>query len=555
MPAHSNALVASTFFTATLIADALSAIESANHADVPASFRGTCLALVSCFAAPLLVRPEKGIYGWLQRPIIGCILFVVSFIGLHRGSVETRTFDAAYTTIVATSITWLFSAGGVDSSAKASDDRIERAVSTSSALLSASLLLYGSLRTTRAGMRHATEVRDFYVQGTGLHNASEAVRSLGYAHASDVATVAVSFGGAVGVAAAVVVVLHAFELASGTDAVALQMAVAATCQLVAALIASLTYGNQVDCLSAVFGSALCSGGGCDAANASRRFAVINTQAPGLWLSALGLFALAFPVSTRFNDEQEVSVFAWGRASAVAGFVGTGLAMLLVFLYADFSGAGGHTDYVALAVVFAIYYSFFWDQLVGTFVIVAAYVMEEAFYVVNYGMESLLSYLTHQALIVCIVLLAMHVVLQLVLWCYSPRWLQIVIGMVTTAGVSVSIGLFLASCCLLLATNGAAGLSAGTDNGAHFAIAFTLQHFVPVLCWAPLFACRCEMQLLSRTQRLTIWLLVVPVVGVVWMLSLLATNKALPTAPLLEPMAMAGCVVGIGAVPWLAASSV
>lgn len=555
MPAHSNVLVAALFFVAVLVADALTAIDTTDHADVPASLRGTSLALVSCFAAPVLVRPDKGVYGWLQRPVIGTAMLAVALAGVHHGGVMTRAFDAFYTTLVCLAVTWLFSAGGVDEVTRASSkgDKIDKAVSTSSAMLAASLLLYGSVRIMRAGLSHASEVRHFRLRPSGLHNASVAIETLGYAYASDTATVAMSFGGAVGIGASIVMVVHVRELASGTGLIALQLAVAAAFQMLAALAASLTYGDQVDWLPAVFASGACVGpvDGCDAAATSRRFAAVNTQVPGLWLSALGLFALAYPVNKRFKDRNEAVNHVWDTAESVFGLGAVVGALLLIYAYSDFAGRGGHTDYVALAALFSIYWAVFWDMLVGTLVITVAFAVEEAFYVANYGVATLVSHLTHVALVACIALLALHLLLQGALVFWQPRWLQVGLGMVTAAGMSLSVALYCVSCCLLMATNGAAGLPAHLDDGSHFAVSFTLQHFVPVLAWAPLYACRCEMQLLSRCQRLAVWLAVVPLVAAIYALGLAAP----PTAAIVDPAAAASCVVGVAVLPWLAASSI
>lgn len=559
MPAHSNALVAALFFVAVLVADALTAIDTTNHADVPSSLRSTSLALVSCFAAPVLVRPEKGVYGWLQRPIIGSALLAAALAGVHHGGVMTRAFDAFYTTLVCLAATWLFSAGGVDEVTRASSkgDKIDKAVSTSSAMLAASLLLYGSIRIMRAGLSHSNEVRQFRVQPTGMYDASAAIQTLGYAYASDTATVAMSFGGAVGIGASIVMVVHVRELASGTGSVALQLGVAASFQMLAALAASLTYGDQVDWLPAVFALGACVGptDSCDAATTSRRFAVVNTQVPGLWLSALGLFALAYPVDNRFKDRNEVVNYVWDSAGSIFGLVVVGGALLLIYAYSDFSGSGGHTDYVALIVVFAVYWGVFWDMLIGTLIITVAYAVEEAFYVANYGFETLFSHLTHLSLVVCIGLLAVHSVVQGALVFWQPRWLQVGLGMLTAAGMSLSVGLYCASCGLLMSANGAIELPADVDGGSHFAISFTLQHFVPVLAWAPLYACRCEIQLLNRCQRLVVWLLVVPLVGAIYALCLAAMDISSPGMAALDPIAAAGCFLGVGLLPWVAASSV
>jgi len=548
------------FFIAVLVSDALTAIDSTDHADVPASLRGTSLALVCCFAAPVLMRPERQIYGWFQRPIIGTGLLAAALLGVHHGGSQTRTFDALYTTVVSLAVTWLFSAGGVDEAARADSEKgqkIDKAISTSSAMLAGSLLLYGSVRILRAGLRHPAEVSSFRVSPMGLHNASDTIQTLGYAYASDVATIAVSFGGAVGIGAAIVMVYHVRELASGTGTVALQLGVAATFQIVAALAAALTYGDQVNWLPAVFGEAACRGvsDACAAAATSRRFSSVNTQVPGLWLSAFGMYALAYPPSNRFSDRTQVSNYVWDMAGSLFGLAAVSASLGLVFVYSDFSGQGGHTDYVMLISIFAIYWSVFWDTYAGTIVYLVAFIVEEALYVRDYGFETLFSHLTHVTLVTCTALLTLHVFLQTLLFAYQPRWLQVFLGMVTSAGSSLAIGLYCASACLLMINNGSLGNLQDTDDGTRFAISFILQHFVPALVWAPLYTCRCEIQLLSRLQRLVVWLGILPLVLIAYAICLVVLAVPPPTASLIDTNALWGSVLGAGLLPWLAASSV
>ena len=193
-------------------------------------------------------------FGYFQRPIVGALLLTAALLASIGGG-STRTADALYTTATCFAVLYLFSAGGVDEAARASKlgDKMDRAVSSSSAMLAGSLLLYGSMRIVRTGLRHAEEVSQFRVSPSGNFNASSAMRTLGYAYASDMATVAVTTGGAIGMGAAIVMVFHVRELARGTGSVALQLGVSASFQLVAALAASLTYGDQVNWLPAIFG--------------------------------------------------------------------------------------------------------------------------------------------------------------------------------------------------------------------------------------------------------------------------------------------------------------
>lgn len=558
MTAQSNALTASAYFIACIISDALTAIDSTDHADVPASLRGTSLVLVCCFAAPVLIRPEVNVYGWFQRPIVGTALLVVALLGVHHGGETTRTFDAGYTTIVALSVTWLFSAGGVDEQAKKAEGKdMERAVSTSSAMLSGSLLLYSNIRLMRAGLRHSMEVRSFRISPTGMHNATSAINMLGYAYASDFATVAVTFGGAIGIGAAITMVYHVQELASGTGTVALQLGVSATYQAVAALAASLTYGDQVNWLPAIFGDSACTANtdACEAAATSRRFSSVNTQVPGLWLSCLGLFALAYPPSARLFNASQAARWTWSIAGSIFGLVALIAAIVIVTGYSDFSGPGGHTDYVMIITIVAIFWSAFFDTWIGTLVYVIAFVFEEAMYVNKYGFERLFSHLTHVTLIFCASLLVLHMTLATITFFWRPRMLEVLIGMVTVAGSSLAVALFCASACLMMSSNGSLGDLEDTQDGTRFAMSFTYQHFIPAFIWAPLYTCRCEVQLLNRVQRLFVWFATVVLDVVIYGIVLVVLNRDPPTASILNLWSLAGCAIGAGVLPWVASSSV
>lgn len=558
MPAQSNAITSSIFFVAVVISDALTAIDSVDHADVPASLRGTSLVLVCCFAAPVLIRPDRGVYGWFQRPIIGTCLVTVALLGVHHGGASTRTFDALFITIVALIVTFLFSAGGVDEAAKAlKGDKLDRAVSTSSAMLAGSLLLYSNVRLLRSGLRHASEVRNFRISPSGAGNASSSIEALGYAYASDVATVSVSFGGAIGMGAAITMVYHVTELASGTGTVALQLGVAATYQMLAALAASLTFGDQVNWLPAVFGSTACKGGidACEAASRSRRFAAVNTQLPGLWLSALGLFCLAYPPSARLFDRSQAARFTWNLAGSIFGTIAGLSAVALVWSFADFSGPGWHTDYTMLITIFAIFWSTFFDTWAGTLIYVTAFVWEEFLYVADNGFTVLFSHFTHVTLIFCASLLILHLLLASVAYFTAPQWLESFIGMVTVAGSSLAVGLYCASACLMMSSSGSINEIENFEDGARTATTFIYHHFVPVMIWAPLYTCRCEVQKISRMQRLFSWVAAALLDLIVYVILLRVMNVSASAIELVDGWSLAGCALGAGILPWAATSSV
>lgn len=556
MRAPSNSVAASVFFVASLVLDALTALESttttkATHADAPASLRGASLVLVACLASPVLRQPQNGVSGVYQRPILAVLLISAAFIGLHHGGVQTRAFDALYTTFGSFIVVYLFSAGGLDEMSKLSaKEAIESAVKKSSSSLAGALVFYCGLRTLRAGLQHPVEVSDFRIS---LHSNTTA-SALGYAYSSNTAAVSLSAGGAVGVAAGWLVISYHEDLSLGTDALTIPLCAAGAFQLVAGLAAALSFGAQVDQLPAIFGETACMSAtsACEAARGARRFASANTPVCALWVSALGLLALGFPPSLRLREK--TGIFTWGGLGTVAGTVSAGLAMLLVFWNATFEGKGGHTEFVMLAVLFAIYTSFFIDNVIGTLIYIVAMGIEEAVYVQYYGVETLFSHLTHLTLVVTLVLLVFHTLLQLLIIGLRSNALYVIAGVVTTAGTSLALGLYLASAALLAVSNGNLGDLQDTENGRWFAFSFVLQHFCPLLIWLPLVVCRCDFHILSSWDRTVVWVSALPTLLVLYTLCLTVLNSAAPTAALIDETALWACVLGAGVVPWIVAST-
>lgn len=556
MQTPSNAIAASTFFLAALVLDAMCAIESSAHADAPASLRGTCMALVACLAAPQVRNSETGFSGRFQRPVIGVGLAFAALMGLHHGGVNVRAFDGLYISFSGLACIYLFSSGGLDEMSKMSAREVmQRAVMKSSSTLAGALAFYSGLRTLRAGFEHGREVSEFHAHSTGDSIDS----TLGYSYASQAASVALTAGGGVGVAAAVLVLWSHVDLSTGTDALATPLCAAGVFQLVAALAAGLTLGDQLDNLPAVFGATACKSAtsSCAAAAAARRFALANTPVAPLWVSALGHLALGFPPSSRLKEKTDA--FQWGAVGTVLGTIAAAGSLLLVFWNATFDGKGGHTDYVLLAVIFGVYTSFFFDRVVGTLIYLVAMVVEEVIYVQYYGFGTLFTHLTHLTLLVTMSLLAFHTFLQLLNLCFRSDALYLLAGVVTAAGTSLSLGLYLGSATLLAVVNGnfadlQEDLADLQDNGSWFASSFVLQHFCPLLIWLPLVVCRCDFHILSSWARRIVWVSALPVLLIAYSLCLTALGTPAPLAALVDAVALGGAVVGAVFVPWLVAST-
>ena len=120
---------------------------------------------------------------------------------------------------------------------------------------------------------------------------------------------------------------------------------------------------------------------------------------------------------------------------------------------------------------------------------------------------------------------------------------------------MAVALYCASACLLMINNGSLGNLQDTADGTRFSISFIYQHFLPVFIWAPLYTCRCEIQLLNRMQRVVVWLAMLPLDVLAYAICLSVLGRSPPTLEVVELGAIWGCVFGAGVVPWLAASSV
>lgn len=544
-----NAITASSFFIAALVTDALTAREVA--VDAPSSLRGTSLTLVMLFASPVIIQKEIGVYGWLQRPTITALLFAAAFGGLHEGGAMTRAFDSFFLTIVCVIAVLVYSLGGVDETTKSLENakKQERVVSTSSCMLSGSLLLYSNLRILRAAMRHPSETREF---GVPIANSTDFVR--GYAFSSDVATVSCSFGAALGIGAAFVMVVHVKNFAQGTGAVALQLGVAGVFQLLSAFSASLSTGQQILHLPVLFAEMACTStvGGCQAAQMSRRFSTTNTPVAGLWLSAIGLLALAFPPALRLNSAADVARANW----SVVGMVFSSSAGIAAFLIIVSNlRFGSYVDAVLILTLFSIIWSSFIDSWSGCIFYIAGFIWDEVVFVQTFGINVALSHATHVILYFNAGLLLLHVLFVGLSRTTGVRFFELWTGAVTIAGTSVATALFTASACLVAGYGGQIDAVYNAVDGPPQAARFCVQHFIPVIVWAPLFSCRCEINLLSRTTRALVWVLSVPVAVAAYAIVLLILGTAPPIVNFFDTWALTGSIFGAGVLPWLATSIV
>ncbi len=84
-----------------------------------------------------------------------------------------------------------------------------------------------------------------------------------------------------------------------------------------------------------------------------------------------------------------------------------------------------------------------------------------------------------------------------------------------------------------------------------AVAFVFKHFVPLLVWAPIFTCRCEVNLLTQSSRAVVWVTALPFLVIVYAIALTSLQIAPPSLAFFDEYALFGSVLGVAILPWAA----
>ena len=558
-----NVPLATALFNAALVADALSALDPTDHGDVPASLRSTGLVLALLLAGPRLEAMDWHVFpykGALQRPLLAVLLVLTALGGIHHGGVGTRVCDATYVLAIVLAAAGLTPFGGVDASF-AQTPRAKDAHESSVALALA-LELYGSARLLRAGAFHAQEVLDFQVDANVEAFNATAFRVSGYAYAADAAAAALSFGGGVGVAAALVTLPHVVTQAEdGAQDGALVFSVAGLAQAAAAVVATLSVGDQIDTLTAAFGEGACAADtpACAAAAASRRFAVANGNVAALWLSALGLLALAFPPAARAASVEALRRARWSWTGYAVVIAACGGAAAAVALAAPFTGSGARAETALLLVLGALLLEYVGPTEVGLALFVGASLWEEARYATAEGSGAPYAHAPHVAYVTTLALLGVHVVLGAALplarGAGCARGLEAAVGGVATAALSLGSALALTGAALLAAASGRTdAVLDAAPGGTRAAVSFLLHFATPLFAALPLWACRHEAFVLTTRARAAVWLGAGPVAAVVYGAALLAGGPRDAAEVRSDGGPLAVAAVAVVALPWLAASA-
>ena len=515
------------------------------EADCPSSMRISSLVCALALASPAI----KGVNRVDQRSLLAAALAALAFSGLHRGSEGERGGDAYYTVVVLWLSTQIVASGGIETDETRPDAAHNKSGPHRKQTVSAwcgALFLYVGLRGLRAAFSCASEARGFSLV-VSVNGAEAATR--GYAGANAVVAGALGFGHGVACAVGLLVLMHGGVGARGSYAVAFEAGMSGLAMAVAAGVAFLATSHGIEALPLLYDSATCSAGqACAEASRARRFALANQSSASLWVCALAALVYSFAVERRLYEVRAeagrpaAGARAWRRSGFGASLCLAAAAALGVWQFCTFSGAQAHTDYIAIAAVVALFIEAWMDLLSGMLVYAVAFSVEQALLVQNYGVEHVFNHLTHVSLFVHLGLLWLFVALvafkQVLAACFSVSEkspFSALIGLVATAGASLALALYLASTVLLACSTGDLPSEAERfrDNSAkRFSVAFLLDHWLPLFVWLPALAGRREANLLSERVRAWAWLAVVPVVGLLYMISLDALAQSAPTAEML-----------------------
>lgn len=569
MTLDTNTVVASFFFVGCLVVDALTAMDVRSIdgvGDVASSLRASGLVLALCVASPSITSSNLGIDGTVQSIVLFVALAAVAALGLHRGGTETRAADAFFTLCIGGGAVYFVGRGGIDELTLQADLKGElnskrRASATATA---GGFLLYANARLFRAAAVHVQEVRDFRVLGPENANGDPHFVTRGHAHASLKTTLFLSFGAAVGIGAAALLISKKASLAyglssKGTDVPTLA-GLCGSVQLVAAIVGHMASSEQTQNLNALFGAGACVEYPeyCKNTFEARRFAVISNNPVGaMFMSAIGLLVLAYPENARPVTWSQWSSYKWPLTSLI--FAGIGAVVIATTLVGTltFTGSDWYTDVFGTAILLGAFLTIFYDTQIGSVVYLAGLGADYVMLIHTYGWKEISVYFTHVTHFAESALLLLHVLLSSIVdGVYRSDVLNGVVGGITVVGTSMSMALFLLSLSLTVA---------GTTQHMSFrttmprsSLVWLYQHYVPVFVWGALYSCRCEVAFLDRVGpsvwlRAMLWFLSVPFLMGVYVLVLRYIESDMPGYDAFDTWPMVAAFSGMVMVPWIGAS--
>lgn len=527
MPAvERNAAVATCMYVCAVMTDALTAHDPALAVEVPTAMRTSAVVLVATLASP----PIRNWMAAWQRAANAVLVAAVALVGWHEQGAGSRVADALFVMLSWGACVAVFLTGGIENAGVTTVKDLLRvdAPPTVSKHASATLrreslvalvtasMLYTGTRVLRAGLRHPDAVRTFAVTRTTYNGTS--TTELGYAHASATGAASLCAGGAaaIGTALQLGIVDPSTRLRDDGVTDVLVLVASAVVQAVAAFVATVSTSDVFVALPAVWSGGACgSRAVCPAAFVSRRFAVVNQSSAALWYSVLGTLVLAFAPSLRLRTRAESNAAGKDLATVVYVVTGVCLAVATSFSYLAFTGGEAVTDVAVVGALAGVAVGTLFDGVAGG-VIYYVFVAADVFLLWSaHGAKAVFGHFTHcSSFTMMLIFLAYAVVTVLtdVFWARLPRAFvdaaDVVTGSLAVAGTSIAGGLFVLTSALYASYDGQIFTESqlrGADNRyARSAAIFVVEHWLPLLVWLPIYACRCEVEQLDDVTRLVTW---------------------------------------------------
>lgn len=542
--------------------DCITALDTPMHmAEAAASLRISSIVTLLAMASPSIVKDRVVD----QRVLLGVLLAFLALMGEHYGSSHTRIGDTIYTLFVLLVGVQIYTAGGIEAGSVRPDSVLNspHRRQTMSGLCG-SLFFYVGLRGLRSAFYAPQEAVEYSVYYT-INDAL--MVSPGYSFMSGSITVPLAFGHGVLACVGIVISLHGEAHLTGSSAVAFEVGAAGVAAAIAAFWSTVGYSEQLDTLRTLYGSMACSGkiDVCKEAYRARRFAISNGSSAGLWIASLAACIFSFAIERRnMEDIVTRAETLWKKKGVGAGTILLISSCAAILAYISTEGEQWHTDICALVALLGVFVGFTSDTLLGAVLYVGAQAYEEIRLLIRFGASRVFNHLTHCTLFLTIVLMAIHLVVSILKSVLRRYWnvanespINTTLAFLATFGTSLAAGLYIASAGLIACSDGTLPEDLETirdGSGARTMIAFAANHFLPFFAWVPLYACRCEVQLINSYVRAVAWLMAVPLLILIYITVLSFMQTAAPTASIVETESalLLGCV---GFFAWIAAAFV
>lgn len=551
-PTNANTLAAGLVFCLALACDAATALDPPEGvADAAASLRTSSLVLVLCLASPSLFEAHNLSYLNDQRSVLLILLVFTSWAGLHYGGDGTRGADCVYVALATTAVLVVHDKGGIEPEGVAPEGKHgspnrRRTVAS----LAAALLCYASLRGVLAAWRSAYEPAEHVLPETGL---------LGYALYGPWQSLPLAFGHGVGAVAGATVLLSPSAERSGLACLRLEASLCGVLMLACALAVQIGAAEQIDGLPILYGASSCASASeaCAEANASRRLSAVIASPASLWLTGLGLLVFGFAFETRPASARCVAVVRRGRPAWVVPLVqeavltvvaSLGLAAVCIVSFASFEGDALVPEVCLLVSLFAAGVALLDEGLFGwagscVYIVVTTYYQTE--FVRTYTFDETVVHLTHWTLAFSTACFAAYLLLLLLLFtdcCSSNGSIAArTAGFFVSAGSSAAFMLYLAAAILSATTSGMIPHEfVQSGKGGPTMMSFVVEHYLPLLAWAPAIALRHEGHVLSRAWRIAAWFSPMVVVGCGFALFMGVAGQESPAFAAVEWLSSAAC---------------